>query len=260
MEKVVTNTVRTLAFCISSANTKSRVHFFPAAGISSGPYPIFCKLTLFGKGVERKSVMLDGGRLGQPDGLRLEDAFPTLRSEQSGMFGLEIELSCPQQSRINLLPSQCFIDLVGPQYSIQYSAAPFIPTKAEASEVSGYSMASEVVSSVRRRPRIGIGMHDAYLVTSLVSVNSEKNPLRPELWKVANSKVSSLQVGTVAAESALEVPLDDFLFRESQPQEASWGLMRTEGVFLSEIPNDNIAFYMLYRDSQGRKPVSVCAI
>ena len=260
MHKVVTNTVRTLVFCLSSATTKSRLHFFPAAGVSTGPYPIICKLTLFGKGVERKSVMLDGGRLGQPDGLRVEDAFPALRGDIAGMFGIEVELSCPQQTRLNLLSSQCWVELVSQQFSVQYLCAPFVPTAVDIADVSGYSHTSEVIASVYRRPRVLLGLHDGDVATSLVVVNSETENLRPDLFKVLRNQVVTLQVGTVTGEGAVEIALDEFLFKESSPQELSWGLVRAEGIHMNEIPTNGVSYYMMYRESSSRKPLTVCAL
>ena len=102
MDSAIPSTVKTALFCLSTSSIKTRVHFFPSAGASTSHQPITCVLSLFGKGIEKRSVMLDGGRLNQPDGVRLEDAFPSLRGEASGIFGLELQLSS-QQGRANLL-------------------------------------------------------------------------------------------------------------------------------------------------------------
>ena len=123
MDRVAPSTVKTVMFCLSTSSIKTRVHFFPTAGSSTSHQPITCVLSLFGKGIEKRAVMLDGGRLNQPDGVRLEEAFPTLRSEASGIFGLEIQLSS-QQGRVSLLESQAAIELVSPQSSLLYYSAP----------------------------------------------------------------------------------------------------------------------------------------
>ena len=83
-----------LTFGVSGAVTRTAIHFFPASLGSGAPYPAQCHLSLL-VGQVRKSVQLDGARLGQPDGLWVEDAFPVLR-EQGGLFGLEITVATSQ--------------------------------------------------------------------------------------------------------------------------------------------------------------------
>ena len=63
---------------VSSGLTRTVVHFFPAARGVASPYSVSCRLTLFGGGIERRSVVLEGARLNQPDGLFVDEAFPEL--------------------------------------------------------------------------------------------------------------------------------------------------------------------------------------
>jgi len=159
MQRVVTNSVRSLVFCLSTASIKTRIHFFPSAGAAGGHLPISCLLTLFGKGVEKRSVLLDGGRLNQPDGLRLEDAFPALRGDVSGVFGLEIQLSC-SQGRVNLLHSQTAIEFVSSTSSMVYGGAPFSPMTEETDDQSLPSVTDRLQASRERSPA-GVAMQDA---------------------------------------------------------------------------------------------------
>lgn len=256
MEKLLPNVVRTSAFCLSNSTTKSRVHFFPVAANVHGPQNVLCKLTLFGKGIERKSVVLDGGRLGQPDGLRVEDAFPVLRGEMAGLFGLEIELSTPTE-RVNLLSSQACIEIVSSSFSVTYFAAPFT---AAIMDVSDIRVGQEIVVGTRRRARSLIALQDEALVTSLVIVNGTSEALRPAVARVQDATASPLQVGTVTAESAVEVSLDEALFRESGTQEVSWGTTRCEGIHFADMPGPSLGYYTMYRDAVTKKPLSVCAL
>lgn len=290
------NTVRALAFCVSTPTIKSRVHFFPTAGVTSGPYSINCLLTLFGKGVERRTVMLDGGRLGQPDGIRLEDAFAALRGDASGLFGLEVRLSC-SQGRVNLLSSQASIEVVSAQSAVLYAVAPFTHApEDEGEEPSGGSAQLELWgsngsggaqqggvhppqegsaqpgaagvgaeratgASTAARTAQGVGFLDWGICSSLVILNGGNEPIKPDVARVTGVPPLPLQLGTVAPHSVVEVPLDEALFKGSVPHECVWGLLRAESLSVA-LPAESaaVAYYLMYRDPQTKRPISVVSL
>ena len=247
-------------FCISTPSMKTRVHFFPSAGASTSHHGITCVLSLFGKGIERRSVVLDGGRLNQPDGVRLEDAFPSLRSEASGIFGLELQLSCPQ-GRLSLLSSQVAIEFVSPQGALLYRGAPFISESEQLEEVGSAPPPSTLSEVGLEFPSGGLGIQDSCLVTSLVMVNATGELVRPSVAHGEGERAVPLQVGTVAPHSAMEIPLDESLFKGSAPKECVWGLSRAEKIsVLSGSRGGDTAYYLMYRDPVSKRPVSVCAL
>ena len=259
MKRLVTNSVKTLVFCLSTASIKTRIHFFPSAGASGGHLAVSCLLTLFGKGIEKRSVLLDGGRLNQPDGLRLEDAFPALRGEISGVFGLEIQLSCPQ-GRVNLLSSQTAIEFVSSSSSMLYGGAPFEPMSEEADEQSVASVTDRLQLGKPRSPA-AVAVQDPSLCSSLVIVNAGTEALKPEILHSFGAAEKQLHVGTLSPESVVEVPLDEALFKESRERETLWGSARFEKMILPDstrIPESS--YYLLYRDPATKRPVSVCAL
>jgi len=263
MDSLSSNSVKALGFCLSTATIKSRVHFFPFAGVTSGPYTIVCTLTLFGKGVERRSVMLDGGRLGQPDGVRLEDAFPSLRGEASGLFGLEVKLSCPQ-GRVNLLTSQAAIELVSSQSSTLYSLSRFVSAEEEveaATEDTSPEDELPYTSASGSLAPIGVGVQESLLASSLIMINASKDALKPELVRVSGEHQLPLHVGILAAESVIEVPLDESLFKDSRAHECIWGLLRAEKVSLGSRTHENqTGYYLMYRDPETKQPISAVAL
>ena len=260
MDRVGPSTVKTIMFCLSTSSIKTRVHFFPSAVSSTSHQPITCVLSLFGKGIERLSVVLDGGRLNQPDGVRLEDAFPTLRGEASGIFGLEIQLSS-QQGRVNLLQSQAAVELVSSQSSLLYSSAPFV---GDAETLSGALESGDIVArlhATRRKSFVGIGMQDSFLTTSLIMINATEETVRPSIFHGVGEEAQSLPVGNITPESAMEIPLDESLFKMSTPHESLWGLSRAEKISISpDSLSPNTAFYVMHRDPVSKRPVSVCAL
>lgn len=260
MDRAAPAAVKTVMFCLSTSSIKTRVHFFPTAGSTTSHQPITCVLSLFGKGIEKRAVMLDGGRLNQPDGVRLEEAFPTLRSEASGIFGLEIQLSSAQ-GRLNLLSSQAAIELVSPQSSLLYYSAPFVPDSGDVVAPEQQGDVSQRLAAMRRRSFVGVGVQDAFLTTSLVMVNSTNETVRPAIFHGVGEEAQSLPVGNIAPESAMEIPLEESLFKKTSPHECLWGLSRAEKVSVGpESLTPHTAFYVMYRDPVSKRPVSVCAL
>ena len=261
MDSAIPSTVKTALFCLSTSSIKTRVHFFPSAGASTSHQPITCILSLFGKGIEKRSVMLDGGRLNQPDGVRLEDAFPSLRGEASGIFGLELQLSS-QQGRANLLNSQAAVELVSPQSSLLYYSAPFVAESAPENATVGEGLDIPTrLQAARRTSFVGVGLQDSFLTTSLIMINSTSETVRPSIFHGVGPEAQSLPVGNIAPESAMEIPLEESLFKNSVPKECLWGLSRAEKISIgTDSLTPNTAFYVMYRDPVSKRPVSVCAL
>lgn len=213
-----------------------------------------CRLTVFGKGIETRSIRLDGGRLNQPDGIRLEEAFPALTTESSGICGLEVHLSCPQ-GRVNLLSSRVVIEMVSPQFSLTYSAAPFVP------DVEGEVEGALSLPREQQRARVAVGIQDGSCSTSLIVVNASSSILKPDFMYVANGIEIPLHVGTAATRSATEFPLDDALGGPALKKECLWGEAKIEKLWSNTLQDASaVEAYLLYREPLSRRPISVCAI
>lgn len=253
MERAVANSVVTRAFCLTTPTIRSRVHFFPSAGTVAGHYPVSCELTLFGKGIQRRSVKLEGGRLNQPDGIRLEDAFPALDHETSGICGLEVVFEC-SQGRINLSNSRLVVEIVSPQFSLTYGATPFRPTVSHDDEGGDRTTPA--------RGQVAILMQDSTMTPSLIVVNPTEELLRPDFrYTTVRDADAPLQLGTVAAESVVEFPLDDALCKNAPVHELLWGAAAVERVRGGESwGRGRTACYILYRDPTSKRPISVCAV
>lgn len=98
-----------IGFVKTGTLVSSVIHFFGAASGISAPYPMNCSITIFGNGVDKRSVILEGMRLYQPDGVKIDDIFPALK-ESARTLGVVIEISCSQQ-KIDLSVTNCFIEI-----------------------------------------------------------------------------------------------------------------------------------------------------
>ncbi len=111
--------MRWIGFFSASPEMRTMIHLFPASKNVSGPYPVQCRVSIFGYGLDRQQITLEGCRCGQPDGIWLEEAFPTLKDESLMLRGVQIELSAAQP-HINLSSSQIMIELVNGEVSTRY--------------------------------------------------------------------------------------------------------------------------------------------
>lgn len=247
------NAVKASFFCLSTPTVRSRIHFFPSAGSTGGHYPVSCQVTVFGKGIERRSVQLDGGRLNQPDGIRLEDAFPSLNLEATGMCGVEMHLVC-QQGRVNLLRSRVVVEMVSPQFALAYSADQFKSIERLESDGAIGDVQAPAVG-------VGIGIHDSSMSSSLVVINSGDETFRPDFFHAPASADAPFPIGTVGPNSVVEFPLDETLCKTDNVRGALWGETRIEKLWSQSLRElDSVACYMLYRDPVTRRPLSVCAL
>lgn len=238
-------TVSWLGFGICSSLTRTMVHFFPSAGGVSAPYQSSCQISVFSSAMEPKSALLDGVRLSQPDGIRLEEAFPALQPGGGGLFGVHIKIAT-NQPRVELQKSLCFIEVVN-----QFNSARFAPYLERAASAEPAS------------PRGGAAIKDAFHTTTCVIVNgSDKNETVSLLASgIGNEPVRTAATREVPSGGVIEVDLDAAqLFTQAQPVEQSWGLVRSQSVFLNDNLSDQIGVFLVYRDCESKKPISVCAL
>jgi hypothetical protein len=98
-----------LSFFHHGIERRTAIHFVPIAEQLAAPYPAQCRITIFSPLFERRSVTIEGIRLGDPNGLFLDDAFPQLTSLGSCRGGVLVELSITQ-THFRITPSHCFIE------------------------------------------------------------------------------------------------------------------------------------------------------
>lgn len=97
------------SFFISSAVASTVVHFMPCSKNSTAPYPVNCRFEVFGVGFPKRAAVVEGARLQQPDGIRLEDLIPELKNSFTGLLGFNLELSVTQ-SHADISDSKCFVE------------------------------------------------------------------------------------------------------------------------------------------------------
>lgn len=265
--------IKWLTFGISNALTKTVVHFFPSSGNVTAPYPAHCKLSIFGKDLQRKSILVEGARLSQPDGIKMEEAFPQLKSDVSGYFGLEVEISTPQP-RIDLSGSSCVIELAARSHS-----ARFWPRCLNGAQ-SGF------------HPRSGLVLKDPFNTTSMILVNPSASTVIPLIHIGAGiaveedvnadqeKKRQAIKIDPLPADSVVEIALSDLLDEEYPVQVQSWGLVRACAATLSSLKTaqrdstpvnpsvlaqenaalGEVSCYFLYRDVLTKRPLTVSSL
>lgn len=271
-------TVITRFFSFAGAGISTRLHFMPAVCASAAPTDILCGFSIFGRGIEPKRVVLDGAKSGQPDGVRLEDAFPALKSQTvSGVIGVEMEISS-SHPRLNLLTSQLFVEIITASYSVIYSQQPFFnkpvelepsPLEANAQQRSaGSSLSndnppqiSQLLGGGRKELPVALAFSGSGLIdSSLIIINSANESLRPTISRTNHGSVRPLHCGTVSPMTVLEVPLNDLILKDSPEILSGEDSFRAEALYLESAVSTSAAYYMVYRASDTRNPVSVLSL
>lgn len=247
------------AFFICNDLTKPVVHFFPQSSGSAAPYGVNCTLTIFGGNLASRSVTLEGARINQPDGIRLDAVFPELLENAQGLVGLDVLLSSTQR-RLDLSASQVVIELVKGKQSLRYFAA-----QVDADDQQRTTDMFPIIQ-------------DANAGTTIVAVNG-----------TASTKTVGLNQAQVQPDSAAEAASSDHVKKcelagfglieigagaESSaiaPSESATEVNRTSeslvgtrplqpGVYSAIRPDKSVAYYALVRDLRTRAPLAVQAL
>ena len=233
-----------VAFAISNTLSKSVVHLMPTSNTTNAPYPVTYEITLHAKEFGSKTITLDDGRLGQPDGVRLEDIFPVLNDSPAGLLALSIEMST-SQPKVDLSASKCVVEIITASNSVRFYAKQI----AKSSDESIKGM---------------LAVNDAYNFSSLLIVNCSEQQLNSNLL-VLDSRNTALNFNNQAmplidSNTAMEYNFDEKFYSSVEAQECSWGLFRSNSISLAEsLPAKAIA-YAVYRDTLTKRIISVEAL
>lgn len=240
--------IRWIAFGIANATTRTALHFYPSAGNVTAPYPVSCKLSIFGAGLDTNPIAVDGLRLSQPEGIWIDEAFPVLKSANVTWYGVEIALTC-NQHRVELDGSSCVVELQSLAQSTRY-----------------WPICAEGCAN-RERPRTSALVRDAFSISSIVAINP--TAIKAELG-LALGAYNTLEIKQPPATSLpaldpralTEIPLDAIYEESFAPIKArdySWGMFRARSVSALN-PADSSLIYVLHRDAASRRIVSVCGL
>lgn len=258
--------VRWLSFSLASSLTRTLVHFFPYSHTVAAPYVSQCRLTVFGPGVERRTVILDGARLSHPDGVKVEDAFPELSSVADATpsgFGLEIELLTLQQ-RADLGASGCVVELTAPTRNTGQICR-YWPSRLPDS-ISELPSDGPTISP----PRTILALRDAFVTTSILVVNGRDEGVKIALSGVVDSTDGATFTGNSYSDSFVAEPgrvtefdLPAQLFEDAPPQSCGWGLVRGRTLRFGideEVWRRGVVAYLVQRHPETRRPVTISAL
>jgi hypothetical protein len=223
-------TVRWIGFGLSHSLARTVVHFFPSSNVVTAPYPVNTKIQVLSTGAGDHSVILEGARLHQPDGVRMEAAFPTL-AQGTGIYAVVVEITGASQ-RIDLTASQCIVEIVTANGKIRYRP----------SEVSGSANNTEPISS--------IAYSDASVKSSLVFVNTSARAL----------EVSGLdnQPYIIAAAGVTECPLSSNFFESGVSYQSERDVHYSASIKLPpNVCNSEITTFLMERDVSTDRVIGI---
>lgn len=279
-----------LGFGISSTVTKTFLHFLPAAAGIGAPYPIDLKIAVGGSSLPRRTLSIDGARLGHPDGFRLEEAIPALSQQVSGLYLLQIDLS-PLQHRIDLSSSCIIIEVQYQQGAVRYMPRRIISSDSSDSVHTKSPLPNSNKDSAERlgplttrgifNPRainsIAFALRDPSLFASLVILNGSSESIIARITGARSHEV----VGsvTIPPDSVKENEMSDIGLNHPSKLDSTWGALDVEAftvsferapIIDSENSDQNFtsdpilgaaaSAYVVYRDRNSRRISSVIAI
>lgn len=277
-----------LGFGISSAVTKTFLHFLPAAAGVGAPYPVELKVSVGGSSLPRRSLTVDGARLGHPDGFRLEEAVPALGQHVSGLYLLEVEL-LPSQQRVDLSNSCIITEIQYQQAAVRYLPRRINPPSVVQSAAANDNQMVATGGAMSRGifnpdvpPSTGFTLRDPTLFASLVVLNSSSETITTRIFSTRSS--NSVGNLTLAPDSLKEMDLSDLGLNRPTKLDSTWGAIEVETFALSfervlrspdpsvETESDQAvvrsepilgaaaAAYVVYRDRSSRRISSVVAL
>jgi len=234
-----------LTFCVSNPVTRTYVHFFPSSGPLAAPYQANCALTLLAPGKDAETVVLEGARLSQPDGVRIDQAFEDASDGAAVPLCLIVELTTPQP-KVDLSASGCVVELASRGLSVKFRPSPL----ARPAAVLPF-----------------LAIRSARSSASLLSVNPAEAPRRASIKRASAAgsvpegepALSEAAVFDVPARSVSEIALNDAIFEGPQRCEGPWGSMDALGLYLDSASGE-LAHYIVYRDSDSQRLISVVAL
>jgi hypothetical protein len=282
-----------LGFGIFDALTSTTVHFFPSAVGTGVPYPTDCELTVFGANIERQSVLLEGARLGQPDGVRLSDAFPALKELQTTVVGIQVKIEA-KQPRIDLSASRCAIEIEQKGGSVRFWAieSNSVESTPQVDDADSYqttlmtkdafgipSLVFVNSGDLTFTPALGIAATSARKggatrsestpstssIDALLTRHEERRSESETLSTRIDNEIIPYHVPPLQPQSALELRVDPRMFDETvaadvKSYECTWGLLRGRSLVTRGTIPPSVGGFVLYREPRTRRPHSVYAL
>lgn len=235
--------VKWRGFAYTSSVHRTFLHFFPASHHGNAPYSVIARCRVFGGENPPEEIALEGLRLAQPDGFRLDEAFSDLEAKHGTLCGFDFELVA-SENRIDLAASRVAVELVSGASSVRFWLTQCLSGERESQKNSPLLL-----------------VRDAFHLSSLILVNAGEKVAQPKLVPAAERVPGSLlAIGELGPHSAVEwVPSPEEM-GNLRAAEASWGLTRALGLELSLPQAEDLSAFAIYRDALSRQPVSVCAL
>jgi hypothetical protein len=224
-------TVRWFGFGVSQALTKSVLHFFPTSSNVSAPYPLQCKIEIFSEKFGRKSLILDGARLHQPDGIKLEAAFPVLEDGAHPIFGVTIELSA-QAQRVDIRASQVYMEVINAGSRVRF--------RMKQSE------------NIATRSSTPLLFKDENCYTSLAVVNGSVD-------QITVDGLSDIPK-PIPGESVVEVEPSDNFYEGGVSFETDRTTSLFRGIAAHAFTHPDRALFVIQRDQESKKIQSIYSV
>ncbi|HMO01430.1 MAG TPA: hypothetical protein PKD37_04725 [Oligoflexia bacterium] len=222
------------------------LHLCPVSSVTSVPHPIEVDVGVFGGGIEKLKLAVEGLRLTQPDGILLNKLFPIVFAEAKGLIAIEVNMRVVGVSA-DIDPNGVFLDF---------------PTDHE--ERQQYQLASDVDNNKNYAEQFTVtAVCSEKVVSSVVAINRHYSSLYISVWSESAGKSSprgEIIREQIAPCSLKEINLGEVLEKIAGEKSDSVFDLRFMPARFSIKGAEDCSLYMIQRTRRGGKILSVVQI
>ncbi len=254
-----------LGFGVTGSITKTFLHFMPLSQGVGAPYPVNFSLTTGGSSLPARTINIEGARLSQPDGFRIEEAMPALTQHSSGLYYAKVEFDSSAH-RLNLQASSVTVELQYQQSSVSYR-----PAMISQSAVAAPKHIQELNDSeadLLACSRTAFALRDPNLYPMIILINASFQAVSAKVLSYAAREY--VQTIVLEPETVREFEPAELGLRDPLKLDCSSGSVEAElfQLIFEDSASDSsivkkgaaIAAYLVYRNRNTRRIASVLSL
>lgn len=230
--------MRWISFAQSDSLTRSILHLLPTTRGGIVTQALSCTIELFGDRPESAEVAIDGIRLNQPDGIRLDEAFLRLKEGGNSLVGIAVTIESSQQ-KSDLKNSTCMMEIFTRERSTRFSMP------------------------IRETPlKIGVPaplIADPSMATSLILVNrgDQYHEITVRAAHASGEGLPQPLHISLAPRAVSEYSLAALMSQTSDPFNVSWGAVSLAAAEIETELDADVAAFAVYREAGTQRITSV---
>lgn len=233
--------MRWISFAQSDSLTRAVLHILPTTRGGIAAQPVMCTIQLFGDRSDSAEVSIDGMRLNQPDGIRLDEAFPRLKEGGNSLVGIAVNLE-PTQQKGDLRNSICTMEILSRGQTVRF------PMPLREDVLNRRQSIPVVADRTTQTSLIFANQGSRYAEIQVIPVSEKgKSPAHPMNISIAPHSVSEYSLSGLGSQAGTQFS-------------CSWGEVTLSSATLaSELPVE-MAGFVVFREAGSQKISSLVSL